>query len=339
VTVTAERKQTWDSPAPVRRFQPLLVTIGVLALIPGLAASALRLFPPSDDGPALLASFIPYGLVGYLVAAPFLLVALLRARGGRPALVVVSLICAAGLIYQASAVIPMFVSDRRPATTAPFTVISLNMLNGSSDPAGLARQARQADIVVLVEATPEGVARLERYGWSERFRYAAGSTVQGDTGSVIYSRFPLSNSEPLPPSSFQQWAATADVPDVGPVRIVAVHPCNPYCGNNDWAEEHAEMRSFAADLPADEPAVLAGDFNATNDHGPIMRLRDDGWRSATDVAGGGWLPTYPANRRVPPLIPIDHILINSSLTATSIGTFRVGGTDHFGVQATLAGTS
>lgn len=339
MTTTADRSRAWDSVAPVRRFQPLLVTLGILALLPGLAATALRLFPPADDGPALLASFIPYGLFGYVVAAPFLVAALLRARGGRPALIVIVGLCLAGLTYQLSTVVGMFVPNGRPATTAPFTLISLNMRNGLADPAGLARQAARADIVVLVEATPSGVARLERYGWSERFRYGAGTTEENDTGSVIFSRFPLTDSEALPRSSFLQWAATAEVPDMGPVRILAVHPCNPYCGNNNWAKEHAQLRAVVAAQREGLPLILAGDFNAINDHGPMMALRRDGLRSATDVAGGGWLPTYPANRRIPPLLPIDHVYINSRLTATSVGTFRVGGTDHFGLQVTLAGTS
>lgn len=338
MTTTAPRTRAWDSVTPVRRFQPLLVTLGLLALAPGLLATALRLLPPTEDGPALLASFIPYGLFGYVLALPLLLAALIRARGGRPAMVVINLICVAGLAYQLSGAVPMFVPNSRPATTAPFTLISLNMLNGQADPAGLARQARQADIVVLIEATPAGVSRLERYDWSKDFPYSAGATREDTTGSVIYSRFPLRDSGALPRSSFLQWAATAEVPEVGPVRILAVHPCNPYCGNDKWAAEHAELRSAIADQPSDLPLIIAGDFNAINDHGPMMALRADGLRSATDLAGAGWLPTFPANRRIPPLIPIDHVYLNSRLTATAAGTFRVGGTDHLGLQVTLAGT-
>ena len=71
----------------------------------------------------------------------------------------------------------------------------------------------------------------------------------------------------------------------------------------------------------------------------MMALYRGGLKSATDVAGGGWLPTYPANSRVPPLLPIDHVLINDRLTATEVGTFRLRGTDHLGLQVTLAGTS
>ena len=40
----------------------------------------------------------------------------------------------------------------------------------------------------------------------------------------------------------------------------------------------------------------------------------------------------------PPLIPIDHVMINAQLTATSVRTFAVDDTDHLGLIATLAGT-
>ena len=63
-----------------------------------------------------------------------------------------------------------------------------------------------------------------------------------------------------------------------------------------------------------------------------------GLKSVTDIVGAGWLPTYPADAPVPPLIPIDHILVDDQLTGTSISTVRVSGSDHLGLLATLAGT-
>ena len=50
------------------------VSIAGLALLPALAATVLRVFPPADDPTARLAAFIPYGLLGYLVALSCLLV-------------------------------------------------------------------------------------------------------------------------------------------------------------------------------------------------------------------------------------------------------------------------
>jgi endonuclease/exonuclease/phosphatase (EEP) superfamily protein YafD len=116
---------------------------------------------------------------------------------------------------------------------------------------------------------------------------------------------------------------------------MAVHPCNPYCGHGLWASEHAALASVAA-ADLGQPLVLAGDFNAVDDHGPMLDLRRLGLRSATDLVGAGWLPTYPANRAFPPLLPIDHVLLDDQLTATSIRRVRVAGTDHLGLLTAIA---
>jgi endonuclease/exonuclease/phosphatase (EEP) superfamily protein YafD len=84
---------------------------------------------------------------------------------------------------------------------------------------------------------------------------------------------------------------------------------------------------------------VAGDFNAVGDHGPMQALQRAGPKNATDVVGAGWLPTYPANRSFPPLLPIDHVMINKDLTATSVTSFTVAGSDHRGLLATLALTA
>ena len=73
----------WDSQLWRPRFQGLLLSIAGLALLPALAATVLRVFPPADDPTARLAAFIPYGLLGYLIALSGLL--LVVVRGPAPA--------------------------------------------------------------------------------------------------------------------------------------------------------------------------------------------------------------------------------------------------------------
>ncbi len=82
--------------------------------------------------------------------------------------------------------------------------------------------------------------------------------------------------------------------------------------------------------------MVAGDFNAVDNHRPIRRLSAYGFRSTADSAGAGWQPTYPADRAdLPPLAPIDHILISPELAAAESHTVRIAGTDHLGVVATV----
>lgn len=332
--------QAWDTRTHVRSGQGWLVTLGLLAMIPASVATALRLFPPDDDGPALLASFIPYGLVFWLPALVFLGIATIRARRSgtvaRVGLVLVSLLALLGLLAGLAWQAPAFVGSSRPATTDSIAVASLNVQHGGADPATTARRVADADIVTFVEATPDWVAALPA-GFRQEFPYAVGAPLQYNAGSVIFARYPITSSEALPASSFQQWAAMVDTPQLGTLRVVAVHPCNPYCGPGLWTAEHTELRHWLA-RQDDVATVVAGDFNAVDDHGPMRELYADGWRSAANLAGAGYVRTYPANRRVPPLIGIDHILVNDRLTATSFSTFDVPSTDHRGVLAEIAGT-
>ena len=343
MTISASRRSetwpttaTWDSQRSRPRFQGLLLSIAGLALLPATAATLMRVIPPSDDPTARLAAFIPYGLLGYLVALGCLLVVLVRARRRLLLTVItigVAVLTACHVVWLA----PLFVEDHRAATTPAFELVSLNMYNGEADSGEVADRAAHADIVILVEATPAALTDLKPFGWDKRFPYSLGDPKDGFANTAVYSRFPLSHTRLIDDTSFQQWVTTARVPKVGRIRLMAVHPCNPYCGGDRWRAEHRMLRKTVIDN-LDQPLVVAGDFNAVDDHGPMQALRRLGLKSATDVAGAGWLPTYPADGPFPPLLPIDHVMINGSLTATSVTSFAINGTDHRGLVATLAGT-
>jgi endonuclease/exonuclease/phosphatase (EEP) superfamily protein YafD len=327
---------SWDSRPSRPRFQGLLFSIAGLALLPAMLATLMRVRPPADDPTVQLAAFIPYGLIGYLVALSCLLVALLRARR-RLAPTVITIGVAALTACHVAWLGGLFVDDHRAAATPALRLMSLNMFHGEADPAEVAERAAQADLVILIEATPGALAALKSFGWDRRFPYALGEAKDGFSDTAVYSRFPLSGSRRIPGTTFHQWVTTVRVPNVGHIRLIAVHPCNPFCSGDRWTAEHQRLREAVIEH-LDHPLVIAGDFNAVDDHGPMQALRRAGLKSATDVAGAGWLPTYPANRPIPPLLPIDHVLINEGMTATSVTSFAVSGSDHCGLYATLART-
>ena len=60
---------SWDTHRSTARGQGVLLTVAGLALIPAVTATVLRVVPPTDDATALIAAFIPYGLLAYLVAS------------------------------------------------------------------------------------------------------------------------------------------------------------------------------------------------------------------------------------------------------------------------------
>jgi endonuclease/exonuclease/phosphatase (EEP) superfamily protein YafD len=340
MNLTAETRSTaatWDSQSWHPPFQGVLLTITAFALLPAAAATIMRVVPPTEDPAAQLAAFIPYGLIGYLVALGCLLVALMRARR-RMVLRVITISVAALTALHLTWLAPLFLNDHRVAATDEFALMTLNMMHGEANAREVAEQAAHADIVILIEATPAAHSSLKALGWDERFPYSLGDPNDGIFNTAVYSRFPLSHGRLIGGTSFHQWVTTVAVPEVGSIRLMAVHPCNPYCGRNRWTPEHEVVREAVID-DLDQPLVVAGDFNAVEDHGPMQTLRRLGLKSATDVAGAGWLPTYPANGALPPLLPIDHVMINKDVTASSVSSFAISGTDHLGLFAKLALTA
>ena len=322
-----------DQPRPA--WQRGALWLACLALFPSLLATGMRLAPPRDDATALLASFIPYAVLGYGVALLGFLIGLLR-RSRRRELAALAVLSAALLTLHLAWLAPRFVPDSRVPASAEFTLLSLNLHQGRADLDQLSDLSRSADVVVLAETTPATLQALRSRGWRERYPYLLGeegSPPVADT--TVYSRYPLSEVQVQGDPLFRQRVATLAVPRVGDVRLMPQHPCNPYCGGGLWTQQHAVVAAVAA-ANLDRPLLLAGDFNAVDEHGPMLDLHRLGLRSATDLVGAGWLPTYPANSLLPPLLEIDHVLVNDQLTATGVSTVRVSGTDHLGLLTTLA---
>jgi endonuclease/exonuclease/phosphatase family metal-dependent hydrolase len=171
---------------------------------------------------------------------------------------------------------------------------------------------------------------------ADEFPYLTEEVQPKSSSSMVLSRFPLSEEKKLD-SFLPQLSVAVDVPEIGQINLISAHPCNPYCTDGLWAEEHQQLLDRAESLP-DRPTVIAGDFNAIRDHGPMRELEDHGFTSATDIVGAGWQPTFPANRWYPPIVQIDHVMVSSELTATRVDTFSVARTDHLGLLADLAGT-
>ena len=109
----------------------------------------------------------------------------------------------------------------------------------------LADLAEQADVVVLVETTQAAQTGLAAEGWDDRFPYAVGDPRDEGSNTAVFSRFRLSRGTLLGRSNFSQWSVAVEVPDLGLVRLLAVHPCNPYCGGGRWYVEHEVVRAAA----------------------------------------------------------------------------------------------
>ena len=163
---------SWDTRRSTSPGQGVLLTVAGLALIPAVTATVLRVVPPTDDPTALIAAFIPYGLLAYLVALVCLVIASARARRRAALLTITALVLVLTSAHVAW-LVPLFVPDHRPATTAGFTLLTFNMRYGMADQAALSQQAAQADIVILIETTPPALKTLKQDGqWDQRYPYS-----------------------------------------------------------------------------------------------------------------------------------------------------------------------
>ncbi|SMF62136.1 endonuclease/exonuclease/phosphatase family protein [Streptomyces sp. Amel2xC10] len=181
------------------------------------------------------------------------------------------------------------------------------------------------DIVFVQECEYTCQARLKReVGGAYPYRRA----VEGDTsvGSVILSRFPLTAAAGVP-GRMGMPGAVADV-DGHAVRLQLAHPKPPLPRQVSlWKEELGRLRAFAA-RHDDGPLVLAGDFNASQDHAAFRRILDTGLRDAARLSGAGREPSWPSDTAPPFGTQIDHVLVSEEFSARRARFLDPAGTDH-----------
>ncbi|MFH8975041.1 endonuclease/exonuclease/phosphatase family protein [Streptomyces sp. NPDC017890] len=150
----------------------------------------------------------------------------------------------------------------------------------------------------------------------------------GSEGSVILSAFPL---KPTPgvPGTMGMPGAVADVRGHA-VRLQLAHPMPPLPDQVGlWREELDALRDAAAEAEeSGTPTVLAGDFNASQDHAAFRRILDTGLRDAARVAGADRTVTWPARTAPAFGVQIDHVLVSEDFTTHRARFLDLADTDH-----------
>jgi endonuclease/exonuclease/phosphatase (EEP) superfamily protein YafD len=152
-------------------------------------------------------------------------------------------------------------------------------------------------------------------------------------GSVILSRFPLKAAAGIRGTTMGMPGAVADV-DGHAVRLQLAHPMPPLPGQVDvWRRELGALRDYAA--ASEEPTILAGDFNASQDHAAFRRILDTGLRDGARLAGAARTPSWPA-RTAPTLgAQIDHVLVSADFSARKATFHPLTDSDHHALVADL----
>lgn len=292
----------------------LLVPVSVPLVFRGL----------DSDGPTpipQLLAFLPWFL------APGWLALALAVLGRRWLVIVwsVAVLAATGWFIQPygdDAALP-----RENPPTARFRILTANLEYGQATEALLATVRRERPQLVSVqECDRDCAAALRTAELREAYPHRIITRGEGAGGSALLSTFPLQTRAPVR-GQLAMPGAVVDV-DGTPVRVQVAHPMPPEPSSlGVWKRELGRLRAWAA-AGGDAPSVLAGDFNATQDHAAFRAILDTGLRDAARLQGQSRTPTWPSVTAPPLGAQIDHVLLSDHFEAADAEFLDLAGSDH-----------
>lgn len=317
------------SPSKIRAA--VVIAIGVLASAAAVVALVVRYTPLTNHALLVAAALAPYLMLGAPLSALVFILARRRALA----------IAAFALTIASVAVeLPLFTRDFESAGGVQVRVMTANIYLGQADANSIVETANsRADILAVQELTPEAVNRLAAAGLDKTFPYHSLDAREYASGVGLWSRYPIPESKRISGYKLAMVGARLQIPgvDANPAIIVAHLPGpwpQPIDGWNEDLKKLPDTMREAANSAPGGCAMVAGDFNSTPDMQPFRDLFHDGYRDATEEAGGGIAATYPGNSWVPPVLAIDHVLTHQC-NATTVDVVDLPGSDHKGLITTI----
>lgn len=315
------------SHGPLRRFVRAAAVVVGWPLMLGAGVSLLAI---ADGGERSVPVVLAAALGGFVpIALAAASVVFLVAGHRRSGLLALALLATVVIWLH-----PQPRGGASPSGGVGLTVITANLLFGQADAGAFVAdlRTRHPDILVLNELTPGAVGRLRAAGIGEVLPYDHVAAADGPRGTAIWSRTPLTATRRVPGLVFEALEARTVVAGRN-LTLVGVHPTPPF--EATWASDIDALRDYLASrLAAGESIVLAGDFNASQYNGPFERLLDAGFDDA--AARRSWsfqVRTWPANKRIPQLLRIDHVLVRRGAGVEEVASLPIAGSDHAGVVA------
>lgn len=216
---------------------------------------------------------------------------------------------------------------------ASFRVLTSNVEFGQATGALVAAVRREKPDIVFVQECDAGCDGTLRKELGGDYPHRAATVLAGSKGSLVLSRFPLDAADGIP-GTMAMPGAVADVRG-NAVRLQLAHPMPPLPGRTDvWRRELGELRDFAAEDHR-TPLVLAGDFNASQDHAAFRRILDTGMQDAARLDGHDRTPSWPARTTPTFGVQIDHVLLSDDFSASAVRFLDLASTDHRALVADL----
>lgn len=300
------------------------LALGVCAGVATTVASRTR--AGAHAGAQLAALRTPIGLAHLVLSA---VGALLGAWFGA----IVAAVWGVGLVSGSA---PVGLRPRGPGAPAHgLSLITANVLIHNERFAELLDELvdRAPDVLLLQEVTPAHARSLEALRLRRPDLHVTVEPRADYAGWATVSRSPFLSSGRDDRTDWPISWVLVDHPDT-PTRIVNVHVAAPQTAEDHatW-EQQLELLADFADGSA--PTILAGDFNATVDHRSFRELLDAGFTDAFEPAGRGWGATWPVHPLTIPLLRLDHVLVNGSVSVVELEQIDLVGSDHRGLRALL----
>ncbi|MFJ2474434.1 endonuclease/exonuclease/phosphatase family protein [Streptomyces sp. NPDC087659] len=216
----------------------------------------------------------------------------------------------------------------RGPVVARVEVLTANVEFGRATPDLIAAVRRERPDLVFVQECDRACSAALATD-VPRGDYPYRRVVEGDlaAGSAILSVHPLSGTDGIPGVPAMPGAETT----IGgrTVRLQLAHPLPPVPGGLvDWRSDLARVRAWAAGSRG-SPAILAGDFNAGQDHAAFRRVLDAGGLHDSARLGGAFrTPSWPAAAPRPLGTQIDHVLVSDDFGVRGARFLDLRGTDH-----------
>ncbi|MFD9966751.1 endonuclease/exonuclease/phosphatase family protein [Streptomyces sp. NPDC059011] len=216
----------------------------------------------------------------------------------------------------------------RGPVVARLDVLTANVEFGRATPDLIATVRRERPDLVFVQECDRGCSASLASGVPRR-DYPYRRIVEGDlaAGSAILSVYPLSGTAGIPGTLAMPGAET---PLGGrTVRLQLAHPLPPVPGGlGAWRAGLDRVRAWASGSRG-TPAILAGDFNAGQDHAAFRRVLDAGGLHDSARLGGAFrTPSWPAAAPRPLGTQIDHVLVSDDFGVRGARFLDLRGTDH-----------
>ncbi|MFJ3584608.1 endonuclease/exonuclease/phosphatase family protein [Streptomyces sp. NPDC090127] len=215
-------------------------------------------------------------------------------------------------------------------------VLASNVEFGEATDALIGAVRRERPQLVYVSECDRACVRTLTGALGTSLPHRAAVDGEGSTGSVILSAYPLTARPPIPAAMGMPGAAARIGGRSVDVRLA--HPLPPIPRQVDaWRRELGRVAEFAgAAHRAGGPVLLAGDFNASQDHAAFRAVLDAGrLHDAARLAGAARIPTWPREPALPPYVQIDHVLVSDDFRVRAVRFLDLSGSDHRAVLTDL----